>query len=73
MRYSLSFLIIACTILVAFSAPLKAASGFTFRHYEMKHGLSSNTVYGIIQDEEGYIWIGTDDGLNRFDGRDFKV
>lgn len=73
MRHSLSFLIIACTILVAFSAPLKAASGFTFRHYEMKHGLSSNTVYGIIQDEEGYIWIGTDDGLNRFDGRDFKV
>ena len=36
-------------------------------------GLSSNNQRCIIQDKEGFIWIGTGDGLNRFDGRTFKV
>jgi signal transduction histidine kinase/ligand-binding sensor domain-containing protein/AraC-like DNA-binding protein len=72
MRHILSGLLLAILFLVAMPSALPAAD-FTFRHYEMKHGLSSNTVYGIIQDEDGYIWIGTDDGLNRFDGREFKV
>lgn len=72
MRHVLSVLLLAITLFTASPTRLQAA-GFTFRHYEIKHGLSSNTVYGIIQDKEGYIWIGTDDGLNRFDGREFKV
>lgn len=72
MRHILSGLLLAITLILVQPTSLQAA-GFTFRHYEMKHGLSSNTVYGIIQDKEGYIWIGTDDGLNRFDGREFKV
>jgi signal transduction histidine kinase/ligand-binding sensor domain-containing protein/DNA-binding response OmpR family regulator len=36
-------------------------------------GLSSNDQRCIIQDKEGFIWIGTGDGLNRFDGHTFKV
>jgi signal transduction histidine kinase/ligand-binding sensor domain-containing protein/DNA-binding response OmpR family regulator len=36
-------------------------------------GLSSNNQRCIIQDKEGFIWIGTGDGLNRFDGRTVKV
>ncbi|MDD4515932.1 hybrid sensor histidine kinase/response regulator transcription factor [Massilibacteroides sp.] len=44
-----------------------------FRHYNNKHGLSHNTVYASIQDRRGFMWFGTEDGLNRFDGHTFKV
>jgi ligand-binding sensor domain-containing protein/signal transduction histidine kinase/DNA-binding response OmpR family regulator len=46
---------------------------FNFRHYQVENGLSSNTVNSIIQDSKGFIWIGTEDGLNRFDGYEFKI
>ncbi len=44
-----------------------------FMRYSTQMGLSSNNQRCIIQDKEGFIWIGTGDGLNRFDGRTFKV
>lgn len=39
-----------------------------FRHYTVSEGLTSNTVRTIIQDRQGFVWFGTDDGLCRFDG-----
>lgn len=44
-----------------------------FRHYNNKHGLSHNTVYASMQDKRGFMWFGTEDGLNRFDGHVFKI
>lgn len=44
---------------------------FLFRYYNVENGLSSNRVNAIVQDSKGYIWIGTDKGLNRYDGRKF--
>ena len=44
-----------------------------FRHYNNKHGLSHNTVYASLQDNRGFMWFGTEDGLNRFDSHTFKV
>ena len=41
---------------------------FVFRHYSAYDGLWSNAVRAVIQDKKGYIWIGADAGLNRFDG-----
>ena len=43
-----------------------------FRKYSVEDGLSNNTVSSLLQDKKGYIWIGTRDGLNRFDGYNFK-
>ena len=46
-----------------------------FAHVTTKQGLSMNTVQCIVQDQDGFMWIGTDDGLNRYDGltvRTFK-
>ncbi|MBK7628723.1 MAG: response regulator [Bacteroidales bacterium] len=40
---------------------------------QLENGLSHNSVYSIIQDEEGLIWIGTKDGLNSYDGYNFKI
>jgi signal transduction histidine kinase/ligand-binding sensor domain-containing protein/DNA-binding response OmpR family regulator len=44
-----------------------------FRHIDTELGLSSNTVNHIIQDKKGFIWIGTDEGLDRIDGTSIKV
>ncbi len=46
---------------------------FRFNHLTIKDGLSQSQPYCIFQDSYGYIWIGTQDGLNRFDGNHFKV
>lgn len=44
---------------------------FHFRHYNIENGISSNGISSIIQDRKGYIWIGTDNGISRFDGTQF--
>ena len=44
-----------------------------FSGYDINDGLSSNVAYAIMEDKRGFIWIGTQDGLNRFDGYDFHV
>jgi signal transduction histidine kinase/ligand-binding sensor domain-containing protein/DNA-binding response OmpR family regulator len=44
-----------------------------FVHLSTENGLSNSESNAIIQDKEGFIWIGTLDGLNRYDGRSFKV
>jgi len=44
-----------------------------FRHYEVESGLSNNAVISSIQDKFGFMWFGTQDGLNRFDGTNFKT
>lgn len=49
------------------------AQQYYFRHYQVEHGLSHNTVFCSIQDKLGFLWFGTKDGLNRFDGYTFKV
>ena len=56
-----------CNVCLFGAAADALPSLFQFRHYNIENGMSSNTVYDILQDAEGYIWIGTDNGLNRFD------
>jgi ligand-binding sensor domain-containing protein len=44
-----------------------------FQSYSSAQGLSQNSVYSIAQTREGFMWFGTQDGLNRFDGRNFTT
>ncbi len=46
---------------------------YDFDIYNTKDGLSYNNILSIAQDKKGFIWLGTANGLNRFDGHDFKV
>jgi signal transduction histidine kinase/ligand-binding sensor domain-containing protein/DNA-binding response OmpR family regulator len=48
-----------------------ANNPFRFEKISIEHGLSHSEVNTIIQDSTGFIWIGTRNGLNRFDGTDF--
>jgi signal transduction histidine kinase/ligand-binding sensor domain-containing protein/DNA-binding response OmpR family regulator len=44
-----------------------------FTHLTIEDGLSQNTVRALLQDERGFLWVGTKDGLNRYDGYGFVV
>lgn len=44
-----------------------------FKHYTISDGLSISYVKEIIRDKKGYLWIATSNGLNKFDGYDFKI
>ena len=46
---------------------------YYFSHYQVENGLSNNAVMCSLQDNHGFMWFGTRDGLNRFDGLLFKV
>lgn len=46
---------------------------YYFKHYQVENGLSNNKVSCIEQDKKGFMWFGTIDGLNRFDGYSFKT
>ncbi len=50
-------------------ASFLTAEDFHLSHLSMEDGLSSNSIYCMIQDSYGYIWFGTLSGLNRYDGR----
>ena len=49
------------------------AISFSFRHYKVEDGLSENSVFCSLQDSKGFMWFGTKEGLNRFDGSSFVV
>lgn len=49
-----------------------AAQTMPFRVYSIENGLSESVIHSMIQDEKGFIWLGTGFGLNRFDGVEFK-
>ena len=44
-----------------------------FERLSLEQGLSQSAVYRILQDSRGYVWLATEDGLNRYDGLAFKV
>ena len=44
-----------------------------FEQISLEEGLSQSVVNVILQDQKGFLWVGTDDGLNRYDGYNFKI
>jgi signal transduction histidine kinase/ligand-binding sensor domain-containing protein len=46
---------------------------YRFKHLDKTHGLSSNMIKCIYEDKKGFLWFGTESGLNRFDGYLFKT
>ena len=50
-----------------------SGQSYYFRHYQVENGLSNNAVICCLQDKKGFLWFGTKDGLDRFDGYSFKI
>jgi ligand-binding sensor domain-containing protein len=67
MRLLIFFLFLIITSLV------HAQNAYRFRNYTISDGLSQSAISTLIQDNIGSIWIGTQDGLNRFDGQTFET
>ena len=60
-------------MLMTTSAIAETALPVRFDHLSLEEGLSQVTVLNIFQDSRGFVWLGTEDGLNRYDGLGFKV
>jgi len=60
------------TLLLASLSSL-ASDHVQFKTWNTESGLPQNTVNNIVQTPDGYLWIGTFDGLARFDGARFKI
>lgn len=65
----------ALTATAAWSGLPAAAQPSTliFHHLTLADGLSQNSVNAIVQDRDGFLWFGTQDGLDRYDGRGFVM
>jgi ligand-binding sensor domain-containing protein len=67
------FCLFPAALLLFFAVSGIFASGYRFDHLGAENGLPDNTVNCCLQDEQGFMWFGTNDGLCRFDGYTFKV
>lgn len=47
------------------------AKQYSFKHFSVANGLASNSVNAVVQDKDGYIWLATTNGLQRYDGNSF--
>ena len=63
----------ALLVIATSAVPLSAQERVAFRHLTIADGLSQNAVSAIAQDRRGFMWFGTKDGLNRYDGYQFVV
>lgn len=66
MRTLLTTLMLLCSL-------MSVAQDYKFKHYDVGNGLSNNKVNSVYKDNDGFLWVGTASGLNRFDGNKFRT
>ena len=65
--------ILVTICMIALQSPLLLGQNIAFDHFTKEQGLSNDHISCLVQDQRGFLWIGTTNGLNRFDGYQFLV
>src|SRR5882724_2107212 len=60
-----------CLILLGLLVPAAFGQRYRFREYGLLYGLQSLAVETLLQDQTGFVWVGTQSGLFRYDGNEF--
>lgn len=68
-----NIIFILLPILLFLAVPVFGQTDLSFRQLSVNDGLSQNSVVSDAQDIHGFLWIATQEGLNRYDGKEFKV
>lgn len=69
----IKYVLLLSSILFIVVSSQVAAQEVAFKQININDGLSQNAVFAILQDSKGFMWFGTKDGLNRYDGYSFIV
>src|SRR5665647_600760 len=69
------FNLLVYSLILVLTIPLRVMgqSNYIFHHLKTDNGLSNSNVRAFLKDSYGFLWIGTEFGLNRYDGYSFKV
>src|SRR4028119_2066497 len=67
-RFSIILNLLCCTNMAT-----AQSFDYGFKHLTTDNGLSHDLIHSIVKDKQGFMWFGTLNGLNRFDGFQFKV
>ena len=73
MNGMLIFSIFLFTFYYLLTTSISAQENFVFENFSIPQGLSNPTINCICEDKYGFLWLGTNDGLSRYDGYEFKV
>ena len=63
---------VSCILVLAFLPECGLCQTLPYHRYTTGDGLPSNHITTLLQDSRGYLWVGTDNGLSRYDGTEFK-
>ena len=73
LNFGIILLLNSISILLLSFPSFAQMTDMKFEHILSDKGLSQNTIHCIIQDREGFLWFATEDGLDKYDGYDFKI
>jgi|GEM_PF-1787955 len=73
MENRFKFVCVAMMLLITCSSQADNTRQLPFKHYTSDDGMSQDFLSSLLKSKNGYVWFGTQSGLNRFDGYEFKV